>query len=456
MHAPNKETTVAALDAAYDVVLVGGGPAGTTAGHYLAQKGHKVLIVERGRHPRFSIGESLLPATTEVWRDLGLLERIEAAGFIRKFGAYFDFNTGTGPEYFHFPDASRAKAQFSYEVPRGEFDEILWSAALEAGAQGIQDTAVREFLGGQDGDPITGVKLRGSCGTERDIKSRLVLDCSGRSTLLAKQLDLRVTDPYLNKVAFYSHYRGAFRSSGEDEGTIAIIAIDEGWLWVIPFAGELSSVGAVVDNAVFKAWKNEGLDREGMWARILEATPPVSRRLAGAEQVRPVETAANFSYCCTQLAGDGWALVGDAGAFLDPVFSAGVHLAMMGGKHAAQAADRALNRGGPVQRRNFAGYERKTRRALKAFSRFIYAWYDPNFQQVFMRPPHNHLGVQLLKRQVISILAGEVFNPLTNALPIQLLRFFAWLKRRDRPRLPEPLETPERNQPVTRRPPADR
>ena len=430
-------TTQKPVKTSYDVVVVGGGPAGTTFAHLMKNKGHDVLLVERARHPRFSIGESLLPATMPIWQELGLHQKFEEAGFIRKYGAYFDFHDGDAPEYFHFPDAVLSKSPYSYEVPRAEFDKVLWDAALDAGVHALDKTAVRKFE--VEGQRVTGVTVRTEDGEEKTIHARLAADCSGRASLLGRQLGIREKDEALDKVALFTHYRNATRSSGDDEGTIAIIGAPFGWMWLIPFAGDQVSVGAVVHNELFSQWKKDGWTREQMWDEIISTTPTISCRVQRAERSRDIETLANFSYRCKQLAGDGWVLIGDAGAFLDPVFSSGVHLAMSGAKLASRAAHRSLRKGRLPRTADFRGYQRRVRSALNVFSKFIYAWYDPNFRASFMRPPHHLKGVGHLKRHIIAVLAGDVFQAWRVLPPIGFLLLAARMRSRTAtPELPAP------------------
>ena len=413
---------------AYDVIVIGGGPAGTTFAHRAARAGHRTLIVEGSRHPRFCVGESLLPATMPLCAELGLLERFEKQRFVRKYGAYFCFEDGGAPEYFHFPDASRCPAEHAYEVRRADFDRVLWDAALEAGAEGRDQTRVESVR--FEGDRATGVELVDAGGNRARVDARLVADCSGRSTLLGRQLGLRRRDDRLHKIALYTHYADVLRSSGEDAGTIGIIATPFGWMWFIPFAGGGASVGAVLDRAWYGARKRSGLEHEGIWEEVLEIVPAVARRLRGAERARPLEATADFQYRLDRWAGDGWVVAGDAGAFLDPVFSSGVHLAMTGADRASRAAVAALARSREPKARDFARYERRSRTALETYAKFIYAWYDPSFREVFMRPPHDRPGVGWLKREIISVLAGAVLPAWRVRPPIELLLFFARMRAR--------------------------
>ena len=411
----------------YDAVVVGGGPAGTTFAHLLRRAGHDVLLVERARHPRFCVGESLLPATMPLWRRLGVAERFEKAGFVRKYGAYFCFASGEQPEYSHFPNASHWIADHSYEVRRADFDQILWDAALETGIDARDETAVEEVIFA--GARAMGAVLRASDGSRTRVRARLVADCSGRATLVGGQLALRVRDPNLHRVALYCHYGDTIRSTGEDAGTIAVVAAPFGWMWLIPFADGGASVGAVLDREWYGERRRASADHDAIWSEVLALVPAVARRLSGATQTRAVEATADFQYRLRELAGDGWVAIGDAGAFLDPVFSSGVHLAMTGAERASAAATRALAGGRLPVARDFARYARESRAQLGVYARFIYAWYDPAFREVFVRPPHGKPGVEWLRREVVSVLAGSV-TPTWRVWPA--IGTLLWLARRQR------------------------
>jgi len=441
---------VQTIEDQYDVVVVGGGPAGTTCGHLLAKKGHKVLIVEKEEHPRFRIGESLLPHSTKVWDELGLFDVFENGPYARKYGAWFDFADGAEPEYFYFGLDNPKRGDWAWNVERSWFDQILWNAAMDAGAQGVQNTEVTRFHVDGEGASarISGVDLTTADGQAKTVTARLTIDASGRLSLIGKLLGLRTPDPRLNMVAMYAHYEGSTLVTGKDAGTIGIIALADGWAWAIPFADGKISVGFVVRNTAFAA-RVKGRTPDDVFLDYVAETPAVHDRL-GPDAVlsRAVETTANFSFRCSAVAGDGWVLAGDAGAFVDPVFSSGVHLAMEGSRRLARDADRALRKGsGLVPASAFGRYRRAQQRALKVFTRFIYKWYEDEYRWAFMRPPPNSAPVQFIKRKILRVLAGEVFQPWKVVPFMWTLEMMAKVNaagvRRMNPQLPAPGEAPQ-------------
>jgi flavin-dependent dehydrogenase len=239
--------------------------------------------------------------------------------------------------------------------------------------------------------------------------------------MLGAELGLRVPDPRLNKIGLVGHWEGAFRSTGDDEGTLCVLATDWGWVWLIPFRGDRVSVGAVVDNAVF-AQRIRGSTPAKLLDALIAETPGLLCRLAPATRVGPVYSLANFSFQCRRYAGPGWVLLGDAAAFLDPVFSSGLHVAMTGARTAAMDALKALSKSNRrLSRRDFRAYERGARTALSVFRKFIYAWYRPEFRRVFMRVPHGSPGVAWLYKEILAVLAGDVYNPWRALPPIYAL-----------------------------------
>lgn len=406
--------TSAQINDAYDVVIVGGGPAGTTCGHLLAKRGWSVLIVEKAEHPRFQIGESLLPFSTRVWDELDVWDKLEASPYARKYGAWFDFMEGEAPEEFWFGGENPGRGDWAWNVERPWLDEMLWNAAMAAGANGIQNTEATFLVEGDGvGATVSGVDLRLTDGGSRRVTARLTIDAAGRGALLGSRLKIRRPDPKLNMMAMYAHYEGARVIDGDIGGFISIIAIADGWGWIIPFADGAVSVGIVVRNTAF-AERVKGRTPEEVFLEYVAETPALLVRL-GPDAVKntAVRTTGNYSYRCDTPVGHGWALAGDAGAFVDPVFSSGVHLAMEGGRRLVEDVDKALRKepSGLVPARRMKRYAVANARALKVFSRFIYDWYDDEFRLAFMRPPPGSRLVQLVKRQMLRILAGDVYQP---------------------------------------------
>ena len=388
----------------YDVVVVGDGPTGTSCAQLLTRCGHDVLLLERDRHPRFCVGESLLPATNPIWETLDVVDAFAEAGFIKKTGAYFSDREGRFAGDIMFPEAQRKVADSAWQVQREKLDKILWDKAVASGAQCVDKTHVRRFV--MEGKRCTGVDLTTEGGERKTVNARLVMDASGRRSQLARQLDLRQPDPHLTGVAIYTHYRGVSRSSGDDEGTIGILATHDGWGWIIPFSDDTASVGLVIKKAAFQQAK-PGRSVEELWQHLLDQTPSVANRLNRAERVRDLSVVADFSYRARRVAGDGWVLVGDAAAFLDPVFSSGIHLAVTGAWLASRDADRALCKPGAPRGWDFLRYRAKVWESLYVYSHFIYAWDDPDYRDMFILPTPNSGWVKRLKREIISVLAGN-------------------------------------------------
>lgn len=423
---------------AYDVVVIGGGPAGTTFAHLMKKRGLDVLLLEKDRHPRFTIGESLLPGTARVWRELGLEDALEQAGFVRKYGAYFSLADRRGVRFVDFSDAARVSSPFAYEVPRDRFDLLLWNAACDAGVECVDATRAQRVC--FEGDRAVGVDLELADGTSRRVDARLLADCSGRSTLLGRQRTMRDRDSRLNKIALYAHFEDVRHSTGTDAGTIGLVAGSFGWAWIIPFGEGRASVGITMDNAWYARRRRAGMDLEALWAEAVERLPPLAARLRGAVRTREIGATGDFQYRLRELAGNGWVVIGDAGSFVDPIFSSGVHLAMIGARRASRAADAALRDGRLPVARDFDRYVRKSRASVKVFSKFIHAWYHPPFREVFIEPPELR-GIGWLRREVTSILAGHE-SPTWRTLPVlgllvQLSRLNEWLQGGEKTLLPK-------------------
>lgn len=386
-----------------DVVVIGGGPGGTAAATYLARAGLQVLLFERERFPRFRIGESLLPLNMPILEELGLAEEMDKR-FIRKYAAHFSDRNGVRRSRYPFATAINKRYPYAYEVERDEFDQMLLDNALRAGIEARMEWTVREIL--FEGERAVGVvAVANDSGETLTVRCRMIVDASGHSRLLGKHLGLRRKSPLKTRASFFSHFEGARREPGEREGDIQIVAWQYGWFWMIPFKGDTTSVGAVV-NEEFLALRQKGESPDASLWRAIQQSPFVAGRLEGARQKWPARSIANYSYAMERYTGDGWAVVGDAGAFLDPVFSSGVFLTMKSAEILSKEIIRSFE-AGDFSAARFADYEKRVRASQQIFLRFINGWYDPAFLDLFFYP-RNTLG---LRTAIVTVLAADLFNP---------------------------------------------
>lgn len=386
-----------ATESLYSAVVVGGGPAGSTAAASLAGRGRSVLLLERERFPRFHIGESLLPLANEVLEEFGLVEVLRAAGHVEKRGATFETEDGALRVRIDFESAPGVPQPRTWQVPRAEFDHMLLRRARAAGAEVIEGARVVDFETG----PV-GTRVVWSDGEREHVaRARALLDASGRAGIVARRYRLRISDPELKKVALFAHFRGVQRLSGKALGDIHVITRrDGGWVWSIPLAGGLTSVGFVFDHD--EHIKEIREDPATCLERWIAATPAAARILAGAERAGPARFEGDFSYSTRAHAGEGFALLGDAAAFLDPVFSTGVQLALESGKEVARDLDRALLENRPIDARAFRRSSRAHSRRLRAYRRLVTGFYRPAFRDLLFRPERWPAGA----RALAAVLAG--------------------------------------------------
>jgi flavin-dependent dehydrogenase len=400
----------------YDALILGAGPAGSTAALALARKGLRALVIDRATFPHFHIGESLLPRNFQLIEDLGLAERAAQLPQTPKYGA--DFITGHGGDggSIWFRDGLVSGSDHAINLERGPFDAMLLDAAREAGAEVIEGVAVRGFPRLSDGD----VAVELSDG--RTIAGRWLIDASGQSTLVGKHLGLRRVLPHLKKVAYFGHFTNVQRSPGVEGGFIRIVMCEEGWFWLIPLDEERTSIGLVLDAG---RAREAGVAPDRMLAWGIERSPLVARWTANAESPTNNGIIADFSYRCAPYAGPGYFLVGDAATFVDPIFSTGVCLAMMSAVHAAEEIA-GLLAGAPAKpaRRRYIRY---VEGSSTAFFRMVDLFYDPAFRDLFM----SGQGPLQIHRAIISLLAGEVFPRPAFSIRwrLRLFDFFCFAQR---------------------------
>ena len=379
---------------AYDVIVIGGGPAGAAVATRLAQGGRRVVLLEKEHFPRFHIGESMLPCAMPLIEQLGAMPRLKAAGFLPKYAAEFVTADGSLRRRYAFRDGIVPGAPSAYEVDRSEFDKLLLDNASDAGVDVRQGEQVIRF----DLEAACGVEVVARReGAETTYQARLLVDASGQSSLLAGRLGLREMDQELKNFAVFSHFEGASRYSGEEEGDISVVLVPEGWWWVIPLRGNRTSVGLVGPSRNLAGAKPD----DAYFAARIAETPFLRERLAGATRLAPVRSVSDYSYVSRQLAGDRFVLVGDAAAFIDPVFSTGVYLGMLGAFRAAIAVEAALA-ANHFERSRFLAYEREAQKHVATYRRFVKGFYTPEFVDVLMSPS-DWLS---LRAAITSLLAG--------------------------------------------------
>jgi flavin-dependent dehydrogenase len=383
-----------------DVVVIGGGPAGSTVSALIAQRGCRVQLFERERFPRFHIGESLIPETYWVLRRLGMLEKMQKSHFVKKYSVQFVNASGKLSAPFYFWDNKPHECSQTWQVVRSEFDLMMLNNAREHGVEAHEGVRVRDVL--FDNQRAVGVKIHLPDGTQSEVRARVVVDASGQSGLLQNKFKQRVWDPILNKGAIWTYWEGAYRDSGRDEGATMVVqtANRQGWFWYIPLHNNRVSVGVVAPFDYL--FKGRG-SHEQTYHEEVERCAAVKERVACGRRITGYFATKDYSYRGTQVAGEGWVLIGDAFGFLDPLYSSGVLLALKSGEMAADAIVEGLQRNdltaaqlgnwGPVFNQ---GVDRMRRLVCEYYDGFSFGKFVRNY-------PH-------LRGTVTDLLIGDLFT----------------------------------------------
>ena len=388
------------LETQWDVLIIGGGPAGASAGTVLADHGHRVLILEREKFPRYHVGESLIPFTYTPLERIGMIEKMRQSHFIKKYSVQFVSPNGKASQPFYFFNRyDRETVAQTWQVLRSEFDQTLLDNARDHGAVVREETRVTDLL--KEGDRVVGIRAQHATGETVEYRAPMTLDCTGKEAFSTVRQQWRMKDPYLNKVAVWTYYRGAKRDGGIDEGTTTVAFVpDKGWFWYIPQHDDRVSVGVVADG---KYLTRDGIKSpEAIFQREIGQNLWIRDHLAVGEQVGEYYLTHEYSFHARHCGCEGLLLVGDSFAFLDPVFSSGVMLALKSGVSAADSVHAAIM-ARDFSPDRFTSYARHLREGIENMRKLVYAFYDPNFSFRSITDKYPHLA-----GDITDCLSGDV------------------------------------------------
>jgi flavin-dependent dehydrogenase len=382
-----------------DVVVIGGGPAGSTVSTLMAQRGLRVRLFERERFPRFHIGESLIPETYWVLRRLNMLEKMQQSHFVKKFSVQFVNSEGRESAPFYFWDNKPHECSQTWQVVRSEFDRLMLENARAHGVEVHEGVRVHDVL--FDGDRAVGVRIKKGDAFE-DVPAKVVVDASGQNGLIMNRRNLRIWDPLLNKGAIWTYWKGAYRDQGKDAGATLVIQTGskKGWFWYIPLHDDVVSVGVV---APFDYLFKGRTDYAKTYDEEVESCPGVKERVRNATRVTGHFATKDYSYRSKQVSGDGWVLVGDAFGFLDPLYSSGVLLALKSGELAADAVVEGLAKGDTSQAQ-LGNWGPTFNEGVDRMRRLVCEYYDGfSFGRMIKQYPE-------MRGTITDLLIGDLFD----------------------------------------------
>lgn len=405
-----------------DVIIIGGGPAGSAMGSYLSMAGIDNTILESANHPRPHVGESMVTSSTRVFKELGFLETMEREGFVRKYGASWHAPQNRGKfsiEFGEFPQEG-IDQDYTYHVDRSKLDHLLLKHAESLGSKVHQGVRVTQVLF-EDG-LARGVRVRLG-DQEVDLRSKMVVDASGRNTLLGRQLRLKVKDPIFNQYTVHAWFEDVDRGSDEaaDHIHIYFLPVERGWVWQIPITNAITSMGVVVEKEVFR---RSHQDLEQFFQTQIQTNDNLAHAMSGARRINEFKTEGDYSYKMFRFAGNGWVLIGDAARFVDPIFSSGVSIALYSAKYAYERIRVAFETD-DFSEQVFKPYEEKLRKGVGIWYEFILLYYKllPLFTYFINSKQH--------RLQVLQLLQGEVYNRTEVPVLVAMRKFIELVENSD-------------------------
>jgi FADH2-dependent halogenase len=385
------------MDKGYDVIVIGGGPGGSTAATYLAKAGRRVLVLEKEVFPRFHIGESLLPYNTPIFDEMGVTPALEAAGLMKKFGAQFHIGNDSKSLALVFRNGKFTRHTSAYQVERARFDDVLLKHAGKCGAEVREGCTVTRF---DANESAASVEVKNAQGQIETVHARYVIDASGRGNLTGNQMGIRDFHPRLRKLSVFGHFAGVRLDDGEKGGDTVIVRLENKWFWIIPLSREKVSVGVVMDKDEFANAKKPASE---IFNEAWQSSPVLRERMKEARLLGEIQSTSDFSYRNRRLTEPRLLRVGDAAGFMDPIFSSGVFLAMYSGKIGAETLLKTDE--SPARKEQlFRDFERRTYHGMDFYWEMVEGYYTKPFMELFMNPREKWD----LPAAIVALLAGEV------------------------------------------------